>query len=435
MPRPRRASHFARHAEVRRRARAGAGSSRRASGIFVDPGALQGLRRVRRGLRRARPRRAVHGRQGPTTERGRRETTLDRARSATCAFFRSLPPTPPELPEREGAGRPDARRARPRLRRRGRLVRRLRRGDRHPDDGRRHPPGPRPGVDGHRRRDRLQHRLRQHLSRSTRTWCRGRTRCSRTPRRSRSASARGGTRTGHPDRKLWVIGGDGAMYDIGFQSLSRMVASGADIKVLVLDTQVYSNTGGQASTASFGGQITKMSAFGAVEHGRPEAAQGARPDPDGARQRLRGPDHARPPQPLLPVGPRGERVSRARRSSSPTRRACRSTASPTTRRRARRSWPSTRGRSRSSPTTRGAGETIAERLSLQGNPALRDDWSKLPDRRAGRLPRLRPIGGPVRAALRRRTATPSAEIEATQADRLANWRTLQELAGLRTGGA
>ena len=54
---------------------------------------------------------------------------------------------------------------------------------------------------------------------------------------------------GHEDRRLWVIGGDGAMYDIGFQALSRMVASGADIKVLVLDTQVYSNTGGQASTA------------------------------------------------------------------------------------------------------------------------------------------------------------------------------------------
>ncbi len=63
---------------------------------------------------------------------------------------------------------------------------------------------------------------------------------------------------GHPERKLWVLGGDGAMYDIGFQSLSRVVASGADIKVLVLDTQVYSNTGGQASTATFGGQVTKL---------------------------------------------------------------------------------------------------------------------------------------------------------------------------------
>src|SRR4029450_10765682 len=59
---------------------------------------------------------------------------------------------------------------------------------------------------------------------------------------------------GHPDRRLWVLGGDGAMYDIGFQALSRMVASGADIKVLGLATQVYSNTGGQASTASLGGQ-------------------------------------------------------------------------------------------------------------------------------------------------------------------------------------
>ena len=67
------------------------------------------------------------------------------------------------------------------------------------------------------------------------------------------------------------MGGDGAMYDIGFQALSRMVASGADINVLVLDTQVYSNTGGQASTASFGGQVTKLSAFGEAEHGRPEA--------------------------------------------------------------------------------------------------------------------------------------------------------------------
>src|SRR5262249_61060235 len=55
--------------------------------------------------------------------------------------------------------------------------------------------------------------------------------------------------SGHPERRLWVFGGDGAMYDIGFQALSRMVASGAAIKVLVPDTQAYSNTGGQASTA------------------------------------------------------------------------------------------------------------------------------------------------------------------------------------------
>ncbi|MBF8261719.1 MAG: Thiamine pyrophosphate enzyme domain protein TPP-binding, partial [candidate division NC10 bacterium] len=59
---------------------------------------------------------------------------------------------------------------------------------------------------------------------------------------------------GWQEKKLWVIGGDGAMYDIGFQSLSRMLASGMDIKVLILDTQVYSNTGGQASTATYTAQ-------------------------------------------------------------------------------------------------------------------------------------------------------------------------------------
>ena len=50
---------------------------------------------------------------------------------------------------------------------------------------------------------------------------------------------------GWQNKRLWIIGGDGAMLDIGFQSLSRMLASGMDIKVIVLDTQVYSNTGGQ----------------------------------------------------------------------------------------------------------------------------------------------------------------------------------------------
>jgi len=47
------------------------------------------------------------------------------------------------------------------------------------------------------------------------------------------------------------MGGDGAMYDIGFQNLSRMMMSGKPIKVLILDTQVYSNTGGQACTSGF----------------------------------------------------------------------------------------------------------------------------------------------------------------------------------------
>ena len=118
---------------------------------------------------------------------------------------------------------------------------------------------------------------------------------------------------GHADRRLWVVGGDGAMYDIGFQALSRMVASGADIKVLVLDTQVYSNTGGQASTASFGGQVTKMSAFGEVLHGRPEPRKELGRILMAHGGGLRRPDDAGPPQPLLPGGHGGQRVPRAGR--------------------------------------------------------------------------------------------------------------------------
>jgi pyruvate/2-oxoacid:ferredoxin oxidoreductase beta subunit/Pyruvate/2-oxoacid:ferredoxin oxidoreductase delta subunit len=75
---------------------------------------------------------------------------------------------------------------------------------------------------------------------------------------------------GWGDKKLWVVGGDGAMYDIGFGALSRMLASGMDIKVLVLDTQVYSNTGGQTSTATFTGQDAKFYSHGTAIAGKQE---------------------------------------------------------------------------------------------------------------------------------------------------------------------
>lgn len=75
---------------------------------------------------------------------------------------------------------------------------------------------------------------------------------------------------GNDDWMLWNIGGDGAMLDIGFQALSRMLMSGMNIKVLVLDTQVYSNTGGQQSTSSYTGQESKMGAYGKAHHGKPE---------------------------------------------------------------------------------------------------------------------------------------------------------------------
>ena len=67
-----------------------------------------------------------------------------------------------------------------------------------------------------------------------------------------------------------ALGGDGAMYDIGFQNLSRMMASGKPIKVIVVDTQVYSNTGGQACTSGFIGQISDMAQYGKVLQGKSE---------------------------------------------------------------------------------------------------------------------------------------------------------------------
>jgi pyruvate-ferredoxin/flavodoxin oxidoreductase len=66
------------------------------------------------------------------------------------------------------------------------------------------------------------------------------------------------------------VGGDGAMYDIGFQNLSRALASGMPIKVLVLDTQVYSNTGGQACTSGFLAQVSDMAPFGSAGKGKSE---------------------------------------------------------------------------------------------------------------------------------------------------------------------
>ena len=69
---------------------------------------------------------------------------------------------------------------------------------------------------------------------------------------------------------LLVIGGDGAMLDIGFQNLSRLMASGKPVRVMVLDTQVYSNTGGQASTATYLGQQADMSPYGRAQHGKQE---------------------------------------------------------------------------------------------------------------------------------------------------------------------
>ena len=234
---------------------------------------------------------------------------------------------------------------------------------------------------------------------------------------------------GHPDRRLWVLGGDGAMYDIGFQSLSRMVASGADVKVLVLDTQVYSNTGGQASTATFGGQVTKLSAYGKELHGRPERrkelgrilmAHGevyvAQTTPAHLNHFYRAVmdanEYPGPAVVIVYAACMPEHGIADDAATTQAKLAVESRAFPLFTYDPRR------------------GDSIAERLSLQGNPALRDDWAKAPD------------GSPVDFLTFARSegrfaghfgADPAGtpEIIATRDDRLGNWRGLQELAGIR----
>ena len=237
---------------------------------------------------------------------------------------------------------------------------------------------------------------------------------------------------GHTERRLWTLGGDGAMYDIGFQSLSRMVASGADIKVMVLDTQVYSNTGGQASTASFGGQVTKLSAYGRDLHGRTEPrkelgrilmAHGdvyvAQTTPAHVNHFYRAIMEANEyPGPAVVIVYTPCQPEHGIADDASTRQAKLAVTS--------RAFPLFVYDPRK-------GATIAERLSLQGNPSPKTDWYTAPDgtvtdfiafaRTEGRFA---PHFG--------KDGAPTSEITATQDERLGKWRTLQELAGMLSEG-
>ncbi|HET7152705.1 MAG TPA: thiamine pyrophosphate-dependent enzyme [Candidatus Kapabacteria bacterium] len=234
---------------------------------------------------------------------------------------------------------------------------------------------------------------------------------------------------GWTNKKLWVVGGDGAMLDIGFQSLSRMLMSGMDINVIVLDTQVYSNTGGQTSTASFVSQDAKMSSMGKSHHGkserRKELAQVVMMHPDvfvaqttcahinhfyraiAAANSYPGPALVNVYTPCQP-----EHGIADNASMHQSKLAVDSRAFPLLIHDPRK------------------GETLAERLSLQGNPAMRDDWFKTSGgetidfvafaRTEGRFAKqFHPDG------------TPSDELLKAQEDRRKNWRLLQELARVR----
>jgi pyruvate-ferredoxin/flavodoxin oxidoreductase len=64
------------------------------------------------------------------------------------------------------------------------------------------------------------------------------------------------------DKSVWIVGGDGWAYDIGFGGLDHVIASGRNVNILVLDTEVYSNTGGQQSKSTPLGAVAKFSMAG-----------------------------------------------------------------------------------------------------------------------------------------------------------------------------
>jgi len=63
-------------------------------------------------------------------------------------------------------------------------------------------------------------------------------------------------------KSVWIVGGDGWAYDIGYGGLDHVLASGRNVKLLVLDTEVYSNTGGQASKSTPRAAVAKFAAGG-----------------------------------------------------------------------------------------------------------------------------------------------------------------------------
>ncbi len=72
-------------------------------------------------------------------------------------------------------------------------------------------------------------------------------------------------------KSVWIVGGDGWAYDIGYGGLDHVLASGRNVNILVLDTEVYSNTGGQMSKATPRGAVAKFAAGGKPAEERPGA--------------------------------------------------------------------------------------------------------------------------------------------------------------------
>jgi pyruvate/2-oxoacid:ferredoxin oxidoreductase beta subunit/NAD-dependent dihydropyrimidine dehydrogenase PreA subunit len=231
-------------------------------------------------------------------------------------------------------------------------------------------------------------------------------------------------------KRLWIVGGDGAMNDIGFQSLSRMLASGMDIKVIVLDTQVYSNTGGQTSTSSFKGQDAKMSFHGKVIQGKKENRK------ELATICMMHKDVYVAQTTCAHVNHFYKAVMEANEFSGPAVVNVYTTCQPEhgVGDNMAEHQAKLAADSRSFPVfiyDPRKGPRIKDRLSLAGNPNAKEDWYVNPK-----------TGEPVDFITFARTegrfakhfdkdGNPSQVMIATRQERLENWHLLQELAGLR----
>jgi pyruvate/2-oxoacid:ferredoxin oxidoreductase beta subunit/NAD-dependent dihydropyrimidine dehydrogenase PreA subunit len=234
---------------------------------------------------------------------------------------------------------------------------------------------------------------------------------------------------GWQDRPLWCIGGDGAMFDIGFQALSRMLASGANIKIFVLDTQVYSNTGGQASTSTYTGQNTKMSVHGKAVAGKQERRK------EIAQIAMMHPRTFVAQTTCAHINHFYRSVLDALEFDGPALICCYTTCQPEH----GVADNMATDQARLAVDTRAfplliydprKGDTIRERLSLQGNPAINEDWWTNPKtgevvdfidfcRSEGRFGKHFDKEG-----------RPSETLLRANEDRRENWRLLQELAGV-----
>ncbi len=235
---------------------------------------------------------------------------------------------------------------------------------------------------------------------------------------------------GWQEKRLWAMGGDGAIFDIGFGALSRLLASGMDINVIILDTQVYSNTGGQASTATYTGQDAEMAPFGSAIKGKQERRKEVgviammHPEVFVAQTITADINHFY--RSIMAANEfKGPAVVSVYCTCQPEHQVADDMASHQSRlARDSRAFPTLIYDPRK-------GSSIRERLSLQGNPSLKEDWYINPKteepvdfisfaRSEGRFAKQFDKDG-----------NPSETLLATQRDRLEYWHLLQELAGIR----